>query len=406
MIGSNAFRGKHILLGITGSIAAYKAADLVRRLKEHGAEVRVMMSHGATQFITPLTMQTVSGHPVSLNFFDADEEAAMGHIKLARWADWIVIAPATADCLAKLTHGHADDLISTVCLASEAPLILAPAMNNKMWSHPATQQNYQLLKQRGVEFFGPESGDQACGEQGEGRLMAVDAIVSLLLTKLQPGPLSGTQLLITAGPTYEPIDPVRFIANRSSGKMGYALAQAAVEAGANVTLISGPVALGTPDGVNRVDVETAQQMYDAVMQYLTQTIIFIGCAAVADYRPAHQAQAKLKKSTNNDLTLQLQLNPDIINTVANSDNRPELVVGFAAETDDLQQYAQQKLQQKRLDLIAANRVGDRLAFGQENNALEIFWEGGHKSLTEAPKLEIARELIKVITERYHAKNSI
>ncbi|HCD03830.1 MAG TPA: bifunctional phosphopantothenoylcysteine decarboxylase/phosphopantothenate--cysteine ligase CoaBC, partial [Methylophaga sp.] len=218
-----------------------------------------------------------------------------------------------------------------------------------------------------------ESGDQACGEQGEGRLMAVDAIVSLLLTKLQPGPLSGTQLLITAGPTYEPIDPVRFIANRSSGKMGYALAQAAVEAGANVTLISGPVALGTPDGVNRVDVETAQQMYDAVMQYLTQTIIFIGCAAVADYRPAHQAQAKLKKSTNNDLTLQLQLNPDIINTVANSDNRPELVVGFAAETDDLQQYAQQKLQQKRLDLIAANRVGDRLAFGQENNALEIFW---------------------------------
>jgi len=406
MTGNNAFQGKHILLGITGSIAAYKAADLVRRLKDHGAEVRVMMSQGATQFITPLTMQTVSGNPVSLNFFDADEEAAMGHIKLARWADWIVIAPATADCLAKLAHGLADDLISTVCLASEAPLLVAPAMNNKMWSHIATQQNCQLLNQRGVKFLGPESGDQACGEQGEGRLMAIDTIVSRLLEKLQPGPLSGKQILITAGPTYEPIDPVRFIANRSSGKMGYALAQAAVDAGANVTLISGPVDLSTPAGVNRVDVETAQQMYDAVMQYLEQTTIFIGCAAVADYRPAHPAQAKLKKTADTDLSLQLQLNPDIINAVANNSERPDLVVGFAAETDDLPHYAQQKLQNKRLDLIAANHVGDGLAFGQDNNALEIFWEGGHRSLTDAPKLEIARELITVITERYHAKNSI
>lgn len=406
MTGSNAFQGKQILLGITGSIAAYKAADLVRRLKEHGAEVRVMMSHGATQFITPLTMQTISGHPVSLNFFDADEEAAMGHIRLARWADWVLIAPATADCLAKLAHGHADDLISTVCLATEASLVMAPAMNNKMWAHIATQQNCQLLKQRGVAFLGPESGDQACGEQGEGRLMAVDTIVSQLLTRLQPGPLTGKKIVITAGPTYEPIDPVRFIANRSSGKMGYALAQAAVDAGANVTLISGQVALNSPDGASRVSVETAQQMYDAVMQNLVGTAIFIGCAAVADYRPAYPAQAKLKKSVSGDLSLQLQLNPDIITAVANADERPALVVGFAAETDDLQHYAQQKLQQKRLDLIAANQVGNGLAFGQDNNTLEIFWDGGHKSLFDAPKPEIARELITLIIERYHAKSSI
>ncbi|MCL5975198.1 MAG: bifunctional phosphopantothenoylcysteine decarboxylase/phosphopantothenate--cysteine ligase CoaBC [Gammaproteobacteria bacterium] len=406
MIESNAFQGKRILLGITGSIAAYKAADLVRRLKEQGAEVRVMMSRGATQFITPLTMQTVSGNPVSLNFFDADEEAAMGHIKLARWADWILIAPATADCLAKLAHGLADDLISTVCLASEAPLMVAPAMNNKMWSHSATQQNCQILKQRGVEFIGPESGDQACGEQGEGRLMAVDTMLKHLLTKIQPGPLSGKKVVITAGPTYEAIDPVRFIANRSSGKMGYALAQAAVEAGADVTLISGPVALTVPTGITCVKVETAQQMYDAVMDHLAQTTVFIGCAAVADYRPAVPAQTKLKKSAKDDLSLQLRLNPDIITAVARSGERPELVVGFAAETDDLQHYAQQKLQHKGLDMIAANQVGDGLAFGQDNNALEIFWEGGHKALLEAPKLEIARELITLIIERYHAKNSI
>ena len=406
MSKNNALQNKHILLGVTGSIAAYKAADLVRRLKELGAEVRVMMSQGGTQFITPLTMQTVSGNPVSVNFFDADEEAAMGHIKLARWADWILIAPATADCLAKLAHGHADDLISTVCLASEAPIMVAPAMNNKMWSHIATQQNCQLLKQRGVEFIGPESGDQACGEQGEGRLMAVDNMLTVLLAKLQPGPLAGKKVIITAGPTYEPIDPVRFIANRSSGKMGFALAQAAVDAGADVTLISGPVTMSTPTGVNRINVETAQQMYDAVMQHLTQTNIFIGCAAVADYRPANPAKTKLKKSADVDLSLQLELNPDIITAVANADGRPDLVVGFAAETDDVEDYAQQKLQQKRLDIIAANRVGGGLAFGQDNNALEVFWESGHKSLTNAPKLDIARELITLITERYHAKNSI
>lgn len=406
MIDNNAFHGKRILVGITGSIAAYKAADLVRRLKEYGAEVRVMMSRGATQFITPLTMQTVSGNPVSLNFFDADEEAAMGHIKLARWADWILIAPATADCLAKLAHGLADDLISTVCLASEASLMVAPAMNNKMWSHSATQQNCQILKQRGVEFIGPESGDQACGEQGEGRLMAVDSMLKHLLTKIQLGPLNGKKVVITAGPTYEPIDPVRFIANRSSGKMGYALAQAAVEAGADVTLISGPVALTAPIGIMCVKVETAQQMYEAVMEHLAQTTVFIGCAAVADYRPMDPAAAKLKKSAKGDLSLQLQLNPDIISAVASSGARPELVVGFAAETDDLKHYAQQKLQQKRLDVIAANQVGEGLTFGQDNNALEIFWEGGHKSLLEAPKLEIARELITLIIERYHAKNSI
>lgn len=403
---NNVFSGKRILLGITGSIAAYKAPELVRRLKEQGAEVRVMMSHGATQFITPLTLQTVSGHPVSVNFFDADEEAAMGHIALARWADWIVIAPATADCLAKLAHGHADDLISTVCLASEAQLIIAPAMNNKMWTHSATQQNYQLLQQRGVDFLGPESGDQACGEQGEGRLMAVETILSCLADKLLPGPLAGKRVLITAGPTYEAIDPVRFIANRSSGKMGYALAAAAMEAGACVTLVSGPVALTAPAAVNCIQVESAQQMYEAVMQNLAGMDVFIGCAAVADYRPVQSAKNKLKKSDQEALSLQLQLNPDIISAVSSAKQRPPVVVGFAAETNEIQYYAQQKRQQKGLDLIAANRVGEGLAFGQETNALEIFWEGGHKILAEAPKLEIARELITLITERYHAKNSI
>lgn len=399
------FSGKRILLGITGSIAAYKAPELVRRLKEQGAEVRVMMSHGATQFITPLTLQTVSGYPVSINFFDADEEAAMGHIALARWADWIVIAPATADCLAKLAHGHADDLISTVCLASEAQLIVAPAMNNKMWTHIATQQNCQLLQQRGVEFLGPESGDQACGEQGEGRLMAVETILSRLADKVLSGPLAGKRVLITAGPTYEAIDPVRFIANRSSGKMGYALATAAMEAGASVTLVSGPVALTAPAAVSCIKVESARQMHEAVMQNLADIDVFIGCAAVADYRPVHSAKNKLKKSDQADLSLQLQLNPDIISAVSSAKQRPSMVVGFAAETNDLQEYAQQKRQQKGLDLIAANRVGEGLAFGQETNALEIFWEGGHKRLAEAPKLDIARELIALITERYHAKNS-
>lgn len=403
---NNVFLGKRILLGITGSIAAYKAPELVRRLKEQGAEVRVMMSHGATQFITPLTLQTVSGHPVSVNFFDADEEAAMGHIALARWADWIVIAPATADCLAKLAHGHADDLISTVCLASEARLIIAPAMNNKMWTHSATQQNYQLLQQRGVDFLGPESGGQACGEQGEGRLMAVETILSCLADKLLPGPLAGKRVLLTAGPTYEAIDPVRFIANRSSGKMGYALAAAAMEAGACVTLVSGPVALTAPAAVNCIQVESAQQMYEAVMQNLAGMDVFIGCAAVADYRPVQSAKNKLKKSDQEALSLQLQLNPDIISAVSSAKQRPSMVVGFAAETNEIQYYAQQKRQQKGLDLIAANRVGEGLAFGQETNALEIFWEGGHKILAEAPKLEIARELITLITERYHAKNSI
>lgn len=406
MMPTNAFQGKRILLGVTGSIAAYKAADLVRRLKEQGAEVRVMMSQGAAQFITPLTMQTVSGNPVSVNFFDADEEAAMGHIKLARWADWILIAPATADCLAKLANGLADDLISTVCLASEAPLMVAPAMNNKMWSHPATQHNCEVLRRRGVDFVGPESGNQACGEQGEGRLMSVDNMLLYLAGKHSEAPLSGTQVLITAGPTFEPIDPVRFIGNRSSGKMGYALAQAATQAGAQVTLISGPVALEPPPGVNCVRVETAREMYDVVMQQLGSTTIFIGCAAVADYRPVTLSTTKLKKTANEDLSLQLELNPDIITAVSGAQERPEMVIGFAAETDDVAHYAQTKRQQKGLDLIAANRVGDGLVFGQDNNALEVFWEGGHKSFSDAPKLEIARELITLITERYHAKNSI
>lgn len=400
-----AFAGKRILLAVTGSIAAYKAADLIRRLQDQGAEVRVMMTEGACQFITPLTLQTLSGFPVALNLLDADEESTMGHIALARWADWILVAPASADTLARLVQGRADDVLTASILASEAPLAIAPAMNNKMWSHPATVDNLNTLKQRGVVMLGPASGDQACGETGEGRLLEPLEIIAGLSRYLVPKALVGKTVVITAGPTYEPIDPVRFIGNRSSGKMGFALAQAAVEAGAEVILISGPVHLPTPAKVNRIDVNTAAEMQQASLQAAVNCALFIGCAAVADYRVAEPALQKLKKTSGGNLHLQLLANADIIAEVATMPGRPQMVIGFAAETQDLVSYARQKLLAKKLDMIAANNVAGGQVFGAEQNALQVFWPGGEQTLPAGPKSQLARDLMTLIIDRYHAKNT-
>jgi len=397
--------GKHIVVGVSGSIAAYKAADLIRRLRDQGAEIRVVMTHGAAEFITPLTLQTLSGHPVAMELLDADQESAMGHIALARWADWVLIAPASADTIARLTQGRADDLLSALILATESPLVLAPAMNNKMWSHQATQDNLASLRSRGVHIIGPASGDQACGEQGEGRLLEPTDIVAELAKLAVPRQLQGKQVVITAGPTYEPIDPVRFIGNRSSGKMGFALAQAAYEAGAEVTLIAGPVSLATPTGVKRVDVETAQQMLEAVTAETRQTDIFISCAAVADYKPVQAKANKIKKATHDKLVLKLEPTTDIVASVANMSEKNLFVVGFAAETRHITDYARDKLQRKKLDMIAANQVGDGQGFAVDDNALQVFWNGGEQLLPLAAKSQLARDLMTLIIKRFYAKNS-
>ncbi|OUR65944.1 bifunctional 4'-phosphopantothenoylcysteine decarboxylase/phosphopantothenoylcysteine synthetase [Methylophaga sp. 42_25_T18] len=396
--------GKQIVLGVTGSIAAYKSADLVRRLGDAGAEVRVVMTKSACEFITPLTLQTLSGHPVALDLLDADQESAMGHITLARWADWILVAPASADVIARLAQGRADDLLSALSLASESPLAIAPAMNNKMWSNQATIANLELLRSRGVQVLGPASGDQACGEQGEGRLLEPVDIVAELNQLLVPKKLQGRRVLITAGPTFEPIDPVRFIGNRSSGKMGFAVAQAAVEAGAEVTLIAGPVHLATPTSVNRIDVETAQVMYESVMMEIGGSDIFISCAAVADYRPIELMENKIKKIDHDSLSIELEPTRDIVADVAQQEDKP-FVVGFAAETQDVSLYAQEKLQRKGLDMIAANQVGNGLGFSVDQNALEVFWENGSRALALTSKGQLARDLMTLIIEQYNAKNT-
>jgi phosphopantothenoylcysteine decarboxylase/phosphopantothenate--cysteine ligase len=397
--------GKHIVVGVSGSIAAYKAADFIRRLREQQAEVRVVMTKGAAEFITPLTLQTLSGHPVAIELLDADQESAMGHIALARWADWVTIVPASADTIARLVQGRADDLLTALCLATEATLAIAPAMNNKMWSNPSTQENLVSLRSRGAYIMGPASGDQACGEQGEGRLMEPVDIVQQLSDWTVPRKLAGKEVVITAGPTYEPIDPVRFIGNRSSGKMGYALAEAAQQAGAKVTLISGPTALPTPTSVQRIDVETAEQMLSVAQTMTSGANIFIACAAVSDYQPHQTYKNKLKKSNGAGLTLDLVHTPDILATIANSKYRPEFVVGFAAETDNLSEYAQSKLVNKQLDMIAANEVGEGKAMGTNDNALEVYWSDQHHSIEMAPKSQVAKALINLIIEQYYAKNS-
>lgn len=403
MTEEQALVGKKIILGVTGSIAAYKAADVVRLCIKAGAEVKVVMTQAASEFITPLTMQTLSGSPVAMTLLDADEESAMGHIKLARWADWILIAPASANTIASLAQGRTENLLSALCLATTAPIAVAPAMNNKMWANTATQQNLAIIAKRGMLLLGPNSGEQACGEQGEGRLLEPEQILNELSQLILPPKLMGKRLVITAGPTHEPIDPVRFIGNRSSGKMGFAMAAAAKQAGADVTLISGPVQLATPSGVKRIDIETAQQMYEAV-EKVDNIDIFIGCAAVADYRPAEYQAQKLKKTAKKQEVISLIENNDIIAAVAQRSLKP-FIVGFAAETENIADYAKDKMARKQLDMVAANQVGKGLGFEVDTNAIEVFWPEGEKRLPKALKSHLARDLMRLIIERYDAKNS-
>jgi phosphopantothenoylcysteine decarboxylase / phosphopantothenate---cysteine ligase len=390
-------QGKRILLGVTGGIAAYKGADLVRRLRERGAEVQVVMTASAQRFVTPLTFQALSGRPVRTELWDSAAEAAMGHIELARWAELVVVAPASADFISRLAAGRADDLLATLCLATEAPIALAPAMNRLMWANAATQANVTVLQQRGVRLLGPAEGDQACGEVGPGRMLEPDAIADLAETLLmRGGPLSGKRVLITAGPTRERIDPVRFVSNRSSGRMGFAVAQAAREAGAVVVVVCGPVALPTPAGVRRIDVESAGDMLGAVLKEVGGTDIFISTAAVADYRPAQPPDHKIKKSTEK-LAVEMERTVDIIATVAARPLRP-FVVGFAAETEAVEQNARAKMLKKSLDMIAANEVGHDKAFDCADNELVVLWRGGRRELGRAPKTALARELIALIAE--------
>ncbi|MEO7067766.1 MAG: bifunctional phosphopantothenoylcysteine decarboxylase/phosphopantothenate--cysteine ligase CoaBC [Rhodanobacter sp.] len=394
-----------ILLGVSGGIAAYKSCELVRRLRELDADVRVVMTAGATQFVSATTFQALSGQAVRTSLWDAQAEAAMGHIELARWAERIVIAPASADVLARLAQGSADDLLTTLCLASAAPLYLAPAMNQQMWAHPAVQANVETLRQRGAHLLGPAAGAQACGDVGSGRMLEPHELRDALLASFADGALQGLRVLVSAGPTYEDIDPVRFIGNRSSGRMGFAVAQAAAEAGAQVTLVAGPVSLPTPVGVTqRVDVRSAMQMQAAVLAGAAQADIYIAAAAVGDYRAMAVSPQKLKKQDGGKLTLQLDENPDILHSLSTQAGHPFLV-GFAAETQNVAGYAQAKLQRKGIDMIAANQVGSGLGFEAADNALTVYWAGGELALPRAPKLALARQLLACVAERYQAARS-
>ena len=430
---------KHILLAVSGGIAAYKSAELVRLLRKQGATVRVVMTRSAMQFVSPLTFQALSGHPVHSELLDADEENAMGHISLARWADALIIAPATANTLAKCSQGLADDLLSTLYLAATCPVYVAPAMNQAMWHKPVTQENIQKLKSHGVTVIGPEQGDQACGETGLGRMSEPSEICRRLMTESTAQCLRGLKVLISAGPTREPLDPVRYISNRSSGKMGYALASAALKAGAKVTLVSGPVSLLAPVNVDLVSVETAAQMHTAVMSKAAEHDIYIGVAAVADYSPVLIEKEKIKKQSE-QITLTLQKTRDILADVAQLGNNRPFTVGFAAETHDLEQYAQDKLAKKNLDMIAANWVGqippsppfskggenfglpvspqlgkagyatspplekgDLGGFDSDQNALQVFWKNGSKALAMTDKNHLAEQLVSLIAERMEHK---
>ena len=393
--------GKHIVLGVTGGVAAYKAPDVVRRLREAGAEVQVVMTAGAQRFITALTLQAVSGRPVRSDLWDTAAEHAMGHIELGRWADLILVVPASADFLAHLAQGIAVDLLGALCLASEAPLAVAPAMNWAMWDNAATRDNVRKLKERGVRLLGPVVGELAEGETGMGRMLEPTDIVAALEDDGKRV-LKCLHVLVTAGPTREALDPVRYVSNRSSGKMGYAVARAAVEAGAEVTLVSGPVHLATPRDVRRVDVESAAEMHAAVMRHVKSADVFIAAAAVADYAPKHAAAHKIKKK-GAGLELMLARTPDILADVARLKSRPFLV-GFAAETEKLEQHAREKLVKKHLDLVAANWVGRGRGFDRDDNALSVYWSGGGRELASAPKLVLARQIIGLVAEHYIKKN--
>jgi phosphopantothenoylcysteine decarboxylase/phosphopantothenate--cysteine ligase len=396
--------GKNVVLGVSGGIAAYKAPDLVRRLRERGAEVQVVMTRGAARFITALSLQAVSGRPVRDDLWDEAAEAAMGHIEIARWADLVLVAPASADFIARLAAGLADDLLTTLCLATEAPIVLGPAMNRAMWSNAATRDNVRLLEARNVSLIGPAEGDQACGETGPGRMTEPETIAEEICRRLaDEGVLSGRRVVVTAGPTREVIDPVRYLTNRSSGKMGFAVARAARSAGAEVTLVAGPVSLATPPGVDRVDVESADEMLAAAEMAARGADVFIAAAAVADYRPLEPSDRKIKK-TAETLRLELTRNPDVLATVAAWKDRP-FMVGFAAETDNVEANAETKLEAKKLDMIAANRVGPGVGFDCDQNTLTVIWPGGREVLPAAGKDVLARQLIDLIAERLRGNGS-
>ena len=394
--------GKRILLGVTGGIAAYKAAELLRLLCQQGAEVRVVMTRAATAFVTPLTFQALSNQPVHTELLDSSEESAMGHIRLARWPDLIVIAPSSADFIARLRAGLGDDLLSTICLATDIPIFLAPAMNRAMWLNPATQDNIQLLQERAFRLVGPAEGFQACGEKGPGRMAEPSVIVDEVRRFFDDGPLKGLRVVISAGPTREAIDPVRYISNRSSGKMGYSLATMANAMGADVVLVSGPTSLPPPKVAEFISVESASDMFDAVLSKLDRADIYIGVAAVADYAPAPEP-LKIKKGAS-VMSLILHETKDILSAVSAHEKRP-FTVGFAAETNSVDRYAKEKLVSKSLDMVAANQVGKGQGFDSDQNSLSVFWPGGSCHLESAPKPQIAEKLLNLIAERYHAKNT-
>ncbi|PFG45518.1 phosphopantothenoylcysteine decarboxylase/phosphopantothenate--cysteine ligase [Vibrio sp. ES.051] len=391
--------GKKILLGISGGIAAYKCAELTRRLIERGAQVQVVMTKAAQEFITPLTMQAVSGRPVSNSLLDPAAEASMGHIELAKWADLVLIAPATADLIARMSAGMGNDLLTTLVLATESPVAVSPAMNQQMYRNVTTQENIATLLRRGMHIWGPAAGEQACGDIGPGRMLEPMQLVRQCERFFQPKVLEGKSVLITAGPTREALDPVRYITNHSSGKMGYALASAAVQMGAKVTLVSGPVSLSTPDGVERINVSSAQEMHDAVMAKATNHDAFISCAAVADYRPETIASEKLKKTADNDqMVINMVKNPDIVASVATMPAQRPFTVGFAAETNDVETYARGKLVKKKLDMICANDVSIKgQGFNSNDNALTLFWPEGELALA----LESKEALSFKILEKMH-----
>ncbi|MEO7386273.1 MAG: bifunctional phosphopantothenoylcysteine decarboxylase/phosphopantothenate--cysteine ligase CoaBC [Gammaproteobacteria bacterium] len=404
-----ALDNQRVLLGVTGGIAAYKSPDLVRRLKDAGAEVRVVMTPSATRLVAPTVFQAVSGYPVRSELWDEAAEAAMGHIELARWATIVLIAPTTAHLMSQLAAGAAGNLLTTLCLATSAPVVLAPAMNQAMWRHAATQSNRTTLESRGVRFIGPASGSQACGDVGPGRMVEPADIAAALIEEpagelagLLRDQLRGVRMLVTAGPTREPIDPVRFVSNRSSGKMGFAVARAAVEAGAEVTLIAGPVNLPTPPGVRRVDVETAAEMFAATIDRIAEADIYIGAAAISDYRP-EPAPQKIKKRAER-LVLDMVKSPDLLATIAARPRAP-FTVGFAAETERVEEYARQKLEGKRLNMIVANQVGAKLGFDEDENSVLILWRDGQQSFGRMAKCDLARHIVGTVATRFAAMRS-
>ena len=395
---------RNFIIGVTGSIAAYKAAELTRELIREGASVRVVMTEGACEFITPLTMQALSGNPVHTGLLDTEAEAAMGHIELARWADSVIVAPASADSIARLVQGRADDLLGACVLASPAPLFVAPAMNQEMWAKAATQENISVLRERGIRIIGPDSGSQACGDIGAGRLLEPTEIVESLIASLSTGDLAGRHVVITAGPTREPLCPVRYISNRSSGKMGYALAEACLNAGARTTLISGPVHCDAAPGVDVVEVETTREMLEASMTATDGADIFIGAAAVVDFKPETVAAQKIKRAGSESMELKLVANPDIIATIATSDTRPNLVVGFAAETNDVSAYARDKLHRKNLDFIFANDVSDEaIGFNSDSNAGTLISANDEITMAMSSKRVLAEAIIAELAKHLSEK---